>query len=256
MEEIKRGEIRYIDIPYSVGHEMAKDRPGIILGVPGGDANIATVVYLTSVKSKRVLPTHVTINSSGTSSWAKCEHIATVDMTRVKNCIGKCSDVEMKRVEAAIRFHLGLSRFGEYQESTTRIDSEAAFEASRVELEQLEKKCISLENEREHYRNESVRVAAQRDLYKELYEKAMDGSAPVKEEAKPKKPPKPTFGSRLKEARETNKLSQSQLANKCGVPKSTLSYWESNSRAPKMEQAVAVAKALNVDLAWLCCMEG
>ena len=247
MENIKRGEIRYIDIPYSLGHEMAKNRPGIILSA---NAELATIVYLTSVKSKTVQPTHVTINSSGTTSWAKCEHIYTVDLARVKNSIGKCSDVEMKRVESAVRFHLGLSRFGEYQDAVASVDREAEFEASREELEQLQKRCVSLQNEREAYKMDLLRMTTQRDLYKELYEGAMSGNV-AKE---PEKPKKPTFGSRLREAREAKHMTQAELCRAVGISKSTLSHCESGHRMPKMEYVVAIAKALDVELTWLCCV--
>ena len=245
MSNIKRGEIRYIDIPQSFGNEMAKDRPGIILSAPD-KSGCVTVVYLTSVQSHHILPTHVTIRSTGTLSWAKCEHIYTVDINRVRDLVGKCNDVELKRVKSAVSYHLGISRIGELQETMELTESEPAYGMSPEEIEKL--------------KQENLKLATLADTYKELYEKtlkeALAGKAAEQEApAEPEKPKKPTFGSRLREARLAANLQQIELSEKSGVNPKTISYYEVKDKSPSMGNALALAKALNVSLAWLCCEE-
>ena len=242
MSNIKRGEIRYIDIPQSFGNEMAKDRPGIILSAPD-KSGCVTVVYLTSVQSHHILPTHVTIRSTGTLSWAKCEHIYTVDINRVRDLVGKCNDVELKRVKSAVGYHLGLSRIGELQETMEATESEPAYGMSPEEIEKL--------------KQENLKLATLADTYKELYEKtlkeALSGRPAEKQE--PEEPKKPTFASRLREARLAANLQQTELSEKSGVNRKTISYYEVSGKSPSMDNAMALAKALNVSLAWLCCVE-
>lgn len=68
---------------------------------------------------------------------------------------------------------------------------------------------------------------------------------------------KETFGSRLRRARETAKLSQDQLAAACknrggeGVTRSAVSYWESDKEKPSFDNLVAIAQKLNVSIDYL-----
>ncbi len=243
MSEIKRGDIRYIDVPYSFGHEMAKNRPGIILSPSTDKSGCVTVVYLTSVQSHHVLPTHVTIRSTGTLSWAKCEHIYTVDITRVRDLVGKCNDVEMKRVKSAVSYHLGISRLGELTETMAATESEPGYGVSQEEVDELKR--------------ENLKLTTLLDTYKELYEKTLKEALAgrVVDEKAPEKPKKPTFGSRLREARLAANLQQIELSEKSGVNPKTISYYEVKDKSPSMGNAMALAKALNVSLAWLCCVE-
>lgn len=252
MDNYKRGEIRFIDIPYSFGHEMAKNRPGIILTPPTEAMCCATVVYLTSVKSKNLMPTHVTIHSTGTLSYAKCEHIYTVDVSRVKGLVGKCSDVELKRVESAVRYHLGLSRFGEYQETVNRMDSEAAYEACMEEAKALKHELDSLRRDNERYQAENLKLSTQKDMYKELYQQAIREALSASQTVS-EKPKAATFGSRLREARKDAGLRQLKLEDMTGIPAKIISKYETTDRQPMMEHAVKLARALNVKLEWLCC---
>lgn len=47
--EIKRGNIHYIDIPNAIGHEMMKDRPGVIISCDPMNytSPVVSVVFLT-----------------------------------------------------------------------------------------------------------------------------------------------------------------------------------------------------------------
>lgn len=243
MSEIKRGDIRYIDVPYSFGNEMAKNRPGIILSSCTDKSGCVTVVYLTSVQSHHVLPTHVTIRSTGTLSWAKCEHIYTVDVTRVRDLVGKCNDVELKRVKCAVSYHLGISRLGELTETMAATESEPTYGVSQEEVDELKR--------------ENLKLTTLLDTYKELYEKTLKEALAGKaaEQEAPPEPEKPTFAKRLREARMNAKLQQTQLAELSGVNHKTISYYELSGQSPTMDKAKALAKALNVSLTWLCCME-
>ena len=61
-----------------------------------------------------------------------------------------------------------------------------------------------------------------------------------------------TFADRLKLTRQKAKLNQKQLSELSGVTAAAISYYESESRSPSIDKAIAIAKALNVSLDWLC----
>lgn len=68
------------------------------------------------------------------------------------------------------------------------------------------------------------------------------------------------FAERLKEIRTKRNLKQNELAQRVGVTPQTISAYEkggavSNGKNPTLENAVEIAKALNVSLDWLCGIE-
>ena len=56
---------------------------------------------------------------------------------------------------------------------------------------------------------------------------------------------------RLKEYRERNGLTLAELSAKCGVPAQTLNRYELERRIPKIDTAVAIAEALDINPLWL-----
>lgn len=65
------------------------------------------------------------------------------------------------------------------------------------------------------------------------------------------------FSERLKEARQKAKLTQKQLAGLSDVTAATISSYESEggTKVPSLDKVIALAKALNVSLDWLCGLE-
>lgn len=59
------------------------------------------------------------------------------------------------------------------------------------------------------------------------------------------------FANRLKELRKNKDLSQSQLASKLGISKSTISMLEVGSRKPSWELLEQIADFFNVDMNFL-----
>ena len=65
-----------------------------------------------------------------------------------------------------------------------------------------------------------------------------------------------TFGDRLAAARDGAGMSQSQLAKRLGVKKSTLSAWEQDLSEPRANKLSMAAGMLNVSIMWLLTGEG
>lgn len=106
---MKRGEIYYIQRRDTIGAEIMKSRPGVIVSndALNGTSGVVEVVYLTTAPKKE-LPTHVAIQATGTASTALCEGIDSVSTLRVGNLCGECSEEEMAAIDKALLRSLGL----------------------------------------------------------------------------------------------------------------------------------------------------
>ncbi|OJU95091.1 helix-turn-helix domain-containing protein [uncultured Acinetobacter sp.] len=60
-----------------------------------------------------------------------------------------------------------------------------------------------------------------------------------------------TLGIRLKQLRKEQKLTQQQLADKVGVSKTSVIYWEKDENIPKHESLMLLSNALNCRPEWL-----
>lgn len=118
VSQMLRGEIRLIDFGAAVGSEVNKRRPAVIISNDGANASAAlggrgviTVVPVTS-NTARVYPFQVLLEPSRSGlpveSKAQAEQIRSVDVKRVGPKLGAVAPDVMRRVDAAVRLHLGL----------------------------------------------------------------------------------------------------------------------------------------------------
>ena len=108
---MKRGDIYYIEINDEgvTGHEMMKSRPGIIVSRDDHNEAAETVqVVYCSASQHRELPEHVGIRSTPRPSTAMCEHIYTVDKSRLGSFVGHLTPQELQRLDIGIMVALDI----------------------------------------------------------------------------------------------------------------------------------------------------
>lgn len=142
---MKRGEMYYISIPMNNGGEK-KCRPGIIVSndTLNERDGLLEVVYLTTHPSED-LPTHVSIRTCDKPSTAQCESVYSITKSRVGNYCGTCTAEEMAAIDAALLISLGIELEPKQEEPTMLGSSDVL-----------------------------IKVIAERDIYKELYQKLID----------------------------------------------------------------------------------
>ena len=157
--EIKRGDIFYVTIPYATGHEIEKDRPGIVVSCDElNRASPCVAVVMRSASNKRDLPEHITIRTTPVVSTALCEHIYTVDKSRLGKFVGRCTKAEIAALDIGIMSALAL---GAYDLARP---VEAAAEAHPIEQPfPLVQPDMEL-----------AIVQVERDTYKSMYESLLD----------------------------------------------------------------------------------
>lgn len=108
---MKRGEVWWVEFDPSVGSEIHKTRPAVIVSNDAANRNLARVVVvpLTS-NTGRLYPGEAVVTIGGQSSKAMADQIMAADKTRLKNSLGELSKADMLAVEDAIKIHLDLPR--------------------------------------------------------------------------------------------------------------------------------------------------
>jgi len=106
---MKRGEVWWVNFDPSVGGEIRKKRPAIIVSnnFANKHLNRVQVVPLTS-NSKRIYPSEAAITFRKKSSKAMADQLTTVSKQRLINKAGRISASELERLEDVIKVQLGL----------------------------------------------------------------------------------------------------------------------------------------------------
>jgi len=106
---MNRGEVWWIRFDPSVGGEIQKTRPAVILSNNRSNKylNRVQMVPLTS-KVDRLYPSQVFVTLEGKKARALADQLTTVSKLRFGSIIGKLSDSDLRAVESAVKRQLDL----------------------------------------------------------------------------------------------------------------------------------------------------
>jgi mRNA interferase MazF len=106
---MKRGEVWWVSFDPSVGGEIRKRRPAIIVSNDAANKylNRVQMVPLTS-KTKDLYPSEAYVTVGGKKGKAMADQLATVSKLRLSKRIGVLSAEDMKGIVEAIKIQLDL----------------------------------------------------------------------------------------------------------------------------------------------------
>jgi mRNA interferase MazF len=106
---VKRGEVWWIDFEHSVGGEIQKNRPAVIISNDYANqySNRVQVIPLTS-KIEKCYPCEAYVLVGDHKSKAMADQIMTVSKSRLKSIITIISDKDMRSIERVIKVQLSL----------------------------------------------------------------------------------------------------------------------------------------------------
>ena len=100
---INQYEIVLVNLDPTVGGEIKKTRPCLVISPDEINHNLLTVVIAPMTTTSRKYPSRVEVNHNGSISWIAIDQIRTIDKTRIIKLLGNLSSIEIKNVKSVIK---------------------------------------------------------------------------------------------------------------------------------------------------------
>lgn len=100
---MKQYDIYLISLDPTVGHELKKSRPCIVISPDEMNQHISTVIIAPMTTKSHPFPTRVPIEFKGKEGWIVLDQIRTVDKQRLVTKLGQLRPSLKKKVKAVIQ---------------------------------------------------------------------------------------------------------------------------------------------------------
>jgi mRNA interferase MazF len=91
---VKRFDVWLINLDPTVGSEIKKTRPGVIVSPDEMNNNINTIIIAPMTTKCNSYPTRINFNFQSKNGQIVLDHIRTIDKTRLVKYLGKISESE------------------------------------------------------------------------------------------------------------------------------------------------------------------
>lgn len=106
----KRGDIYWVHLDPTIGSEITKTRPCVIISNDGGNQVSSRVIVAPVTSSvKRIFMFEVPIEINSKHGKILLDQIRTVDKIRLGNRIGSCDDDTLDAIEDALKIVLAIN---------------------------------------------------------------------------------------------------------------------------------------------------
>ena len=101
--ELDQYEIVLVNLDPTIGSEMKKTRPAVIISPNEMNKYLNTVVIAPMTSSSKSYPTRVEVNHNKTKGWIVLDQIRTIDRQRITKKLGRLTTKEVEKVKTIIK---------------------------------------------------------------------------------------------------------------------------------------------------------
>ena len=101
--DVKQYHIVLVNLDPTVGSEMKKTRPCIVISPNEMNKYLQTIVVAPMTSSSKTYPTRVEINHDSKKGWIVLDQIRTIDRQRIIKVVGNLSQNETLKVKEILR---------------------------------------------------------------------------------------------------------------------------------------------------------
>ncbi|MBN1445186.1 MAG: type II toxin-antitoxin system PemK/MazF family toxin [Candidatus Omnitrophica bacterium] len=106
---MKRSDIFWVNLEPSVGGEVKKTRPAVVVSTDRANPYLNRVVVVPlSSRTEKVYPSEVKVSMEGKEHKAMADQLRVVSKKRMTSKIGVLSSEDMKKIEEKIKLFLEL----------------------------------------------------------------------------------------------------------------------------------------------------
>ena len=103
MELINQYEIVLVNLDPTIGSEIKKNRPGVVISPNEMNKFLNTIVIAPITSSSKAYPTRVAIKGKNTNGWVVLDQIRTIDRNRISKIFGKISEKEILEIKSVLK---------------------------------------------------------------------------------------------------------------------------------------------------------
>lgn len=103
MEQVNQYDIVLVNLDPTIGSEMRKTRPCVVLSPNEMNKYLNTIVVAPMTSSSKPYPTRVEVRHKGTKGWIAIDQIRTIDRTRIVKRFESLTSKEVEKVKDVMR---------------------------------------------------------------------------------------------------------------------------------------------------------
>ena len=103
MEQVNQYDIVLVNLDPTIGSEMKKKRPCIVISPNEMNKFLQTIVVAPMTSSSKPYPTRVEVKHNGSKGWIAIDQIRTIDRIRIVKRFETLTDKEIEKVKSVIK---------------------------------------------------------------------------------------------------------------------------------------------------------